>query len=346
MNPISIFHILDGFHLFVAHIMQMYQFMLSLQMLLLVTFMWTPKKFKRLLEYKLHAFIVVSAVVVSSFPLFFGGYLPQCGMCDAALLPYWCANVYKGIFWASFSFISLFCTGAMMSVYRSVYLEEKKMNQYRLQSEQDEDDGKDDSESKRIQKTLLLYTSSFYICWIIPIIFWNATSVPALHIVADTLFSFMGFFNMIVFIQPKCIKYQTEHPGYSLVACYFYVIFSGQIKLRQRSAGMERTHAANFDDGIGFETYNHRLSEYPKDDEDGDTPPVEPEKDGVRPLSFVNTNIEFVNANTDTPPAEPAQASEIGVHAATDHQHRHSHVSDGESSHDTSYGRFLAFNKK
>jgi len=151
---------------------------------------------------------------------------------------------------------------------------------------------------------------------------------------------------MIVFIQPKCIKYQTDHPDCSLVACYFYVIFSEQIKFGQRFIGIERTDEINFDDGIGFETYKHCLSELPNDDEDGDTPPAEPEKDSMRPSSFVNASIKFVNANAEPPPAEPDQASEVGANATTDHQHHHSQVSDEESSHDSSYGNFLAFNKK
>ena len=152
---------------------------------------------------------------------------------------------------------------------------------------------------------------------------------------------------MVVFIQPKCIKYQTEHPDHSLVACYFYVIFSEQIKFGQRFTGMETTDAVDFDDGIGFETYNHRLSEYPKDDEDADTSPAELEKDGVRPSSFVkNANEEYVNTNADTPPAEPDQASEVGANATTDNECNPSLFSDSDSSHDSSYSRFLALNKK
>jgi len=314
---------MQGFFFFIGSGTAMYQFTLSLQMLLLVTFVWTPQKFERLLEYKLHTFIGVFAVIFSSIPLFFGGYNPQCGMCLVAPLPYWCGNwvhlgdgttecergndlfshVYRIIFWFFISSISLFCTGAMVSVYRSVYLEEQRMVQYRFQNEEEAEEGKaSNSESKRIQKTLLLYTSSFYICWITPVVFWNATSVPALHIVGDMLFSMMGFFNMVVFIQPKCIKYQTEHPDCSLVACYFYVIFSEQIKFGQRFTGIERTDEINFDDGIGFETYNHRLSECPEDDEDEDTPPSEPKNDGARRSSFSNANEEFVNANADAPP--------------------------------------------
>eukprot|EP00580_Thalassiosira_gravida_P003534 CAMPEP_0201622148 /NCGR_PEP_ID=MMETSP0492-20130828/47255_1 /ASSEMBLY_ACC=CAM_ASM_000837 /TAXON_ID=420259 /ORGANISM="Thalassiosira gravida, Strain GMp14c1" /LENGTH=197 /DNA_ID=CAMNT_0048091727 /DNA_START=105 /DNA_END=699 /DNA_ORIENTATION=- len=197
---------------------------------------------------------------------------------------------------------------------------------------------------------------------------------------------------MVVFIQPKCIKYQTEHPDHSLWACYFYVIFSEQIKFGQRFIGVTRTDAIDFDDGIGFETYNHRLSECPDDDdEDENTPPEEPKNGGVKLSLFVNANADtppaepdqapevgvvnaaattdhytiirklvmgkvvmtplslFVSDNADTPPAEPDQAPEVGVvnaAAATDHQHHHSQVSDGEISHDTSYSRFLEFNKK
>jgi len=43
----------------------------------------------------------------------------------------------------------------------------------------------------------------------------------------------MGFFNMIIYIHSKCVKYQQEHPGTSLFKCYIYIIFNNQLKFVQ-----------------------------------------------------------------------------------------------------------------
>jgi len=75
---------------------------------------------------------------------------------------------------------------------------------------------------------------------------------------------------MLVFLQPKCHKYQQEHRGISLAAAYFYVIFDVPIATHwvQRKMslipGMANrftptevpTSSIDVDDGIGFGDYN------------------------------------------------------------------------------------------
>ena len=201
---------------------------LSLQMLLLVTFMWTPNQFEFYLERKIHFFIVISAILIALIPLFFDGYNPKCGTCLPVPTPYWCgdwvlgsdatecargdatmANIFQYLHWCFISLTTLFCSGSMLSIYLSVYFQEKRMTKYRFNNFSDDhefhgegnENENDHSESKRIRKTVLLYGSSFYICWIIPLILWYAPhSVPSLHIVGDVLFALMGVSSMFAFL--------------------------------------------------------------------------------------------------------------------------------------------------
>jgi len=245
-------------------------------MLLLVTFGWTSNQFERQLERKLHFLIATSTVLVSSIPLFFGGYNPRCGTCDVAPMPLGCDdhttecvrgdpitnNIFIYIFRGALSIATLFCTGAMISIYRTVYRQEKKMAAYRFRGAQEQTNEEINyPESKRIRKTMLFYTSSFYICWIIPMIIWlTPHSVPYLEIIADILFSLMGFFNMLVFIQPKCLRYQKDHPGTNILTCYFFVVFHSQIiswkRFLSTSTWMDNSDSDGIDDDLGFKTYN------------------------------------------------------------------------------------------
>jgi len=67
---------------------------------------------------------------------------------------------------------------------------------------------------------------------------------------------------MLVFLQPKCQKYQKEHEGTGLFAAYAYVIFdfSGVMR-RGRAFGSGfsvTTVSTDVDDGIGFGQYNSK----------------------------------------------------------------------------------------
>ena len=190
----------------------MYQFSLSLQMLLLIVFMWTPAQFEMKIEKKLHRFNVISTLVAACIPLFFKGYNPKCGTCRPVPMPSWCgdwmggdgatecergdaimSNIYVFLFWVVLSAFTLFCSGAMVAIYMSVYLSERKMAKYRFSNEDDEGGEEEYPESKRIRQSMLLYSSSFYICWIIPLVLWYAPhGVPSLYVIGDVLFSLMG----------------------------------------------------------------------------------------------------------------------------------------------------------
>ena len=90
--------------------------------------------------------------------------------------------------------------------------------------------------SRSIQRKMLMYTSNFYTCWILPAVFIYLPGVPtALNLAGYVLTSLMGFLNMLVFILPKCVKYQREHAGTRLLAAYYHVLFDA-ISARIRDA--------------------------------------------------------------------------------------------------------------
>jgi len=264
-----------------------YQVMLSLQMLLLVAYDWRPRDFKEKIEYRMHCFIFVFAVTYASVPLFFEGYNPVCGTCTNYPLPWWCGNgdslfgdgitecvrgniaisdIYSLLNLVWIATATLFCTGSMIAIYRSVYKQEKIMAQFAYGNTTQEHH----RQSKRIRKSMILYTSTFYICWILPT-FAVAGEVPILRVVANALIPLMGFLNMLVFILPKCVKYQKEHSGTILPVAYFYVMFRIPIesiaKLVTPTGGTDQDPdvAEVIDDGIGLGRYNERV-EAPAED--------------------------------------------------------------------------------
>lgn len=281
---------IQGYFFYFGYGITMYQMLLSLQMVLLVKYLWTPSKFERTIEFRMHKFIAVSAVILGSFPLFFQGYNPECGLCRPVPLPFWCgdwvmgdgetecirgneflAEIFLYIFWVQISMITLFCTVAMVEVYRAVYNQERKISAYKS----DQPDGRSSKkrgEARRIRNTLLEYTGSFFLCWIVPMILWYPPhGMPVLHIIADCLFALLGFFNMLTFIKPKCVKYQKDHPGTSLTTAYFCIMFSHPISfVRRFSKGSTQelgSDTLDTDDGIGFGNYNAPTeSTYVKED--------------------------------------------------------------------------------
>jgi len=269
-----------------------YQMTSALQMMLLVTFSWTPNQFERRLERKLFLFIVLSTGAISIIPLLFGGYNPACGTCQVAPMPYWCgnwisgdgttrcargnatlANVYQYLLWAVASITTLFCSACMVTIYRTVCMQEQRMAKWKFSNSNFGRDGSNGKESNRIRSKIFFYASSFYICWITPLILWYTPhSIPSLHIVGDALFALMGFFNAVVFTTPKCVKYLEEHPGTNRLACFFFVILHTQIEFMMEfmCCKIVRTYATNsvgvdteedIDDyGIGLNSHVQRVS--------------------------------------------------------------------------------------
>lgn len=191
----------------------------------------------------MHACIWVSAAVAAAVPLFYRGYNPQCGFCNPTPLPRWCGEglfgdgttecvrgsptiptVYLAIFGLLVVVATVFCTGAMVVIYRTVHKQELRLARLSFLSRQNH------TMSKSIRTRMLLYTSSFYVCWLLPVLcVYVLPSPPTLELVAYALAPLMGWFNMLAFILPRCQKYQKNHAGTRLPMAYFHVLFDAPI---------------------------------------------------------------------------------------------------------------------
>jgi len=208
--------------------------------MLLAAYNWSPSQFEKKLEYRMHWLIFVLAIMLAAVPLFFGTYNPSCGTCAVRTLPRWCgeglygdgttecirgnATVSDMFTFILFLFIiaaTVFSTGSMLVIYRSVYKQEQVMAGYSFGSTEQENHAR----SKRLRKSMLLYTGSFYVCWVLPAILIYTPNTPrTLYIFGRGLVPLMGFFNMLVFIRPFCVKYQREHAGTHLLVAYYHVM--------------------------------------------------------------------------------------------------------------------------
>ena len=175
-------------------------------MLCLVVYGWSPSKFEKKIERRLHLPILFCAIIYPIFPAAFQGYNSECGHCAPVPLPVNCgdwiygdgtidcvrgsvtvAYVYWIVFFILLPAVTIFCSVAMWKVYRKVNKTERRTMRYssfRLDHFR---------ESRRIRKTMGLYTSSFFICWIFPVFcLWVPHKVPALRIIGDILMPLQG----------------------------------------------------------------------------------------------------------------------------------------------------------
>ena len=229
---------------------QYYQILLSLHTLLLVTFRWTPREFNKRIERYSHKVIFVVSLVLATTPIFFEGYNPECSTCLPAPLPIWCGDwifwgdgetecirgspklstAYYTTYLTNLSIMGVFCTGAMVQVYCSVRWQEDRNARYDVtQSESHRE------KSQRIRRTMILYTFGFYLCWIVPsFIIHFAQQGTAWMRMSYILLPLQGMFNMIIFLAPKCAKYQKTHPGAWLATAYLHVVFGSFFQHGQR----------------------------------------------------------------------------------------------------------------
>ena len=227
-----------------SHPPQLCQGMLSLQWLLLVTYNWSISQFERRIERRMHGFILVLAFVVASVPLFFQGYNPQCGVCFLPFpLPLGCgdwlrgdgtteclrgsttlATVYVAIGVLSVIATAVFCTGATVGIYQSVYRQDQTIAQHRHGSTHQEMHTK----SRNIRTKTLLHTGTYYICWILPAFFIIPSNPQALRLVGSVLIPLMGFLHMLVFLLPKCREHQQVRPGVGLAVAYCHVLLAAR----------------------------------------------------------------------------------------------------------------------
>jgi len=227
-----------------------YQIALSLNILLLISFGWSQKRFARTVEIPMHTFICVVSLVYGIIPLPLKGYNPTCGQCmwlpledecnDPAVDGELCVVrgsrmvgvVWWNLFWAAMWSMIIFCSLAMIWIYISVRGQEVRQTIYSFPGEETRDYHR---ESRRIRKILLLYTIALYICWGVPLttIFMSIKldaaewpeSIPfGVRAVIETLIPLIGFFNMLVYFLPNSLTYQKAHPGAWLVMSYWYIL--------------------------------------------------------------------------------------------------------------------------
>mmetsp|Transcript_6879 Transcript_6879/g.9154 ORF Transcript_6879/g.9154 Transcript_6879/m.9154 type:complete len:239 (-) Transcript_6879:40-756(-) len=184
----------------------------------------------------MHFIIIAFVLVLAIIPLAYETYNPNCGECIPA--PLWgkCSTKDEGelcivhgsekvfvvivmIMGASFLIVVFFSTVAMVLVYLHVRRQEMRNSRYNFRQHNTENH----KESKRIRKILFLYTLSLYFTYI-PFIFHVFASNQISQSIISTLGPLLGFWNMLVYFLPNCLKYQRDHPGTWLVTAYFRVV--------------------------------------------------------------------------------------------------------------------------
>ncbi len=140
---------------------------LSINILLLITFNWSQRKFARTFEKPIHSTILVAAFVYAAIPLPLESYNPDCGQCLWAPLYGPCRhstndfdrdyrhnlhplnaeikhsnnlcvirgstriqNQYWEVFWAFLWIMLIICTSSMVTVYITVRRQERRMERY------------------------------------------------------------------------------------------------------------------------------------------------------------------------------------------------------------------------
>jgi len=234
------------FYMFGAFGEIFYQAAISLNILLLIVFGWTQEKFAKKVEKPMHVIIITVVLIIAIVPLAFQSYNPFCGQCIPTLV--WkcsikdekesCNWVLRGartvavvsdILSGSLLIIALiFCTVAMVWVYLHVRRQEVKMQRYVFRGSASEKH----KESKRIRKILFLYTLSLYLTfgifliYVFVFVFGRNSFSVWISLPRSVLPSLLGFYNMLVYFLPNCLKYQRDHPGTWLVTAYLQVLRS------------------------------------------------------------------------------------------------------------------------
>eukprot|EP00957_Ditylum_brightwellii_P051616 3914706-Ditylum_brightwellii.AAC.1 len=188
----------------------------------------------------MHFIILTYVLSIAVVPLLYESYNPACGFCVPATI--WkcsikdendgctLATLVRGkiridylmrILSVALLLIALiFCTVAMVWVYLHVKRQEVRTQRYHFRGSAQEKF----RESKRIRKILFFYTLSLYIAFG-PFVFLSFVPLPfSGWYIYRTLIPLMGFWNMLVYFLPNCLKYQRDHPGTWLVTAYLQVL--------------------------------------------------------------------------------------------------------------------------
>jgi len=215
-----------------------YQAAISLNILLLIVFGWKQERFSKKVEKPMHFIIITFVLVLAIIPLAYETYNPDCGECTVFPLLGKCSTKDEGelcivrgnqqvqlvlqlIGGASILFDLIFCTVAMVWVYLHVRRQEMRNRRYIFGGS---NNAANHRESRRIRKILFLYTLSLYFSYgsfLVAVFIIGGTISES---IATTLIPLLGFWNMLVYFLPNCLKYQRDHPGTWLVTAYFQVL--------------------------------------------------------------------------------------------------------------------------
>ena len=122
-----------------------YQDLLSTSTLLTIVYSWTPNKFERKIERRMHVIILAAATAIALVPLSTKTYNPTCGLCISAPTPLWCDGTPWGVDGVEcvrgsltitsviYSFlggllvmVAVYCAVVMYAIYRDVRNVEKE----------------------------------------------------------------------------------------------------------------------------------------------------------------------------------------------------------------------------
>jgi len=211
---------------------------ISFNVLMLIAFNQNQEQFAKKMERPIHIIIFTLALFIAAIPLSTQTYNPFCGYCYYGVMYEKCSSdkdeeelcIMRGNKTVEFVmsltyrvllfFVLIFCTIAMVWVYLHVRRQELRMQRYNFRQHNTEKH----KESKRIRKILSLYTLSLYLTYGIALL---SAVVPVPYnglFLSRTLFPMLGFYNMLVYFLPNCLKYQRDHPGTWLVTAYFQVL--------------------------------------------------------------------------------------------------------------------------
>jgi len=186
----------------------------------------------------MHIIIITLTFLLAGIPLAFQNYGPACGGCRITTIRAKCSDtdvenmlcklrgnervgaVVAKIRGSFLVLVLVFSTVTMVWVYLHVKRQEKRNKQYVFRgSAQDRQ-----KESERIRKILFLYTLSLYFAYGPLFVFVIVAPTQTLFSIFRILGPTLGFFNMLVYFLPNCLKYQKDHPGTWLVIAYFQLV--------------------------------------------------------------------------------------------------------------------------
>lgn len=221
----------------------MYNASLCAHYLLIFRNNWSERKMKTI-EYGLHAVPLLFGFTMAILGLVFDLFNPSGWLCWYAPFPQGCAGdecergkhaslfrwIHYFIIWSSI----LFNTLAMFLIFKSVRDVEKKTRRFSLD---------ENYQSRKVAKQALFFVGALYLTWFFTTgarvysIVHKSSNYPLLLLMA-IFFPLQGFWNAMVYLRPRFIRIQKEHPDYSLCELLVEItVYSHTPKENRPSAG-------------------------------------------------------------------------------------------------------------